>query len=520
MKTYKLSGETIDFLSDKIGETYKQCGCTNKEIYRAKLLLEEALLKYMSKFGEDIEINFRQYHVFNQTRFQVRILCPSFDPFTLEENPMAFMVKSIMSTFENGMPTWRYHNLGNEIVFSIYKRAKFGSLTKIGIGVAIASVLGIISRLTVPSSFLVPFVNDYLQPLANAYSGLFCVMAVLLTMFAITLSIVHVGDMNAAGEVGGKMLKRFCGTSALIIIAFTLPILPFFSYDSSNEYTIAAKSLYDVFVGFIPTNFVSPFLNFNSVHIMIIGAMFGFSLLAMGQKGDTLKEVFDECNIVAVFTNTFLNKYIFIYVALNVFSLIATSNLKDLAGAGRMVVAILIALFLLFDAFIAFGCIRTKMKLGEFIRFIMPTFLICLASANFGASFSTIVDSLLKKKVNGDVVSLSVNLGGVFFKPAATITVIFSTFFMASEFNVSISYVWVLISVIMSFVLVSAMPNIPGASVSVITLVYAQLGLPAEAVALMISINAILQFITVAIDTSCLQIETISFPNIDIGLDE
>ena len=101
MKTYKLSGETIDFLSDKIGETYKQCGCTNKEIYRAKLLLEEALLKYMSKFGEDIEINFRQYHVFNQTRFQVRILCPSFDP---------FITRTIVAVWRKGQ-FWRMPRL-------------------------------------------------------------------------------------------------------------------------------------------------------------------------------------------------------------------------------------------------------------------------------------------------------------------------------------------------------------------------------------------------------------------------
>ena len=53
------------------------------------------------------------------------------------------------------------------------------------------------------------------------------------------------------------------------------------------------------------------------------------------------------------------------------------------------------------------------------------------------------------------------------------------------------------------------MPNIPGASVSALTLLYAQLGLPAKALSLMIAINAALQFVTVAVDTWCLQSECI-----------
>ena len=256
METYKLTSETIDLISEKIGSTYTECGCTKKEIFRAKLLMEEALLKYRNKFGQDIEVNFIQYRIFGQIRFCVRLMCPSFDPFTLEENPMAFMIKSIMSTFENGMPTWKYRNLENEIVFSIHKKAKLGSLAKIGIGVAAAALLGVILRLLVPGDVLVPFVNNYIQPLTNAYAGLFCVMAVLMTMFAITLSIVHVGDMSAAGAVGGKMLRRFCGMSALCVVVLTIPILPFFDYVSGTEYSIAAKSLYDVFIGFIPISFM------------------------------------------------------------------------------------------------------------------------------------------------------------------------------------------------------------------------------------------------------------------------
>ncbi len=514
MDYYKLTYETIDMLSDKIGEMYENAGSTKKETYRAKLLLEEALLKYRSKLGEDIEVYYRSYRIFGQFRFSIRIKAPSFDPFTLEENPMSFMLQSIMSSFENGMPTWKYRNLENEVVFTVRKKAVIGNLAKIFIAVAVALVAGILCRIFIPNDSLTAFVNDYVNPISNAYSGLFCVMAVILTFMAIVLSIVHIGDMASVGALGGRIMRRFFAVSGIAVIICTLPIIPFFEITNSGAHINAAKSIYDILVGFIPTNLVSPFLNFNSVHIMIVGAMFGLSLLAMGQKGTNLAEIFDECNLVAVYSNNFLNKFIFIYVALNVFAIVTVSDFVQLAGAGKMVIAIVIAEIVLLIYYTINACIRSKIPLKKYIKTMMPATLVCLSSANFGAAFNSVFDALFSVDVDADTANLSVNLGSVFFQPACTIVFVFSSLFMAAEYNVEISPVWIIMSILLSIILVGSMPNIPGASVSVITLLYAQLGIPNEALALMITINAILQFFTVAIDAWCLQSEIICIDSI------
>ena len=295
--------------------------------------------------------------------------------------------------------------------------------------------------------------------------------------------------------------------SGIATIVLTLPILPFFSFNGTGTYNVAAKSLYDILIGFVPTNLVASFLDFNSIHIMIIGAMFGFSLLAMGQKGSTLTEVFDECNSVAGITNGFLNKFIFLYVALNLFSLITTSRFSEFASAGKMIAAIVVAEIILLIFYTVNACLKTKMPLGKFVKTVMPATLICLSSANLSAAFSTIISTLLGAGIDDDTVNLSLSLGSVFFQPACTVVFVFSSLFMASAYGVEISVTWLIVAIILSVILVGAMPNIPGASVSVIPLLYTQLGIPAGGVALMIAINAILQFLTVAIDAWCLQSE-------------
>ena len=507
MDTYKLNNETVDMLSEQLAKMYADVQSSKKEITRARLLMEELLLKYQSRFGEDIELTFRVYRVFGQYRFCVRLSAPAFDPFTLEENPMAFMLRSLLNDFEGNMPTWRYRNLENEIVFTARKKAAIGSLTKILLSALIALAAGAAARLTLPQDVLVSFAQGFVDPLADVYAGLFCVMAVLVSFFSICMSIVRIGDLEAVGALGGRAMRRYLLHSAAAVILLTLPVLPFFPLSGLGAFRVAAKSIYDILISFVPTNLVSPFLNFNSVHIMIIGAMFGFSLLTLGQKADNLVTVFSECNLVALVTNGYLNRFIFFYVALKTFTLTATQNFSQLASTGKIVAAILIAEAILVIFYTAFGCAKTGMRAPQFIRMLTPASLICLTSANLGAAFPTLFDSLFAYGMDGDGVNISANLGSIFFQPACTLTFILAPLFMADAYGIEISAAWLMMAILLAFVLVSAMPNVPGASVGVATLLFAQLGLPAEALSVMIALYAVLQFPTVAVDAWCLQSE-------------
>ena len=51
------------------------------------------------------------------------------------------------------------------------------------------------------------------------------------------------------------------------------------------------------------------------------------------------------------------------------------------------------------------------------------------------------------------------------------------------------------------------LPTIPGSAISGFTLMFAQLGLPKESLALIITLNALLDFFTVAVNGFCLQSE-------------
>ena len=72
-----------------------------------------------------------------------------------------------------------------------------------------------------------------------------------------------------------------------------------------------------------------------------------------------------------------------------------------------------------------------------------------------------------------------------------------------------ISVPWLIFAALLSVILTVAVPNVPGASASVYALLFTQLGLPAEALALMISVNAFLEFVMVAVNMYCMQGEIV-----------
>ena len=508
MEQYHLSNETIDLLSAELGRVYTENGCSRRDMLSAKLLLEESLLKYQAAFGADTALDVRIYRILGMTRVSIRISSPELDPFTSDENSAESIVRSVSSVIETGRPSWRFRRGANEIVFSVAKKKRIGNLSKLGIAVASALLVGILARLIFDGEALSTFVKAYLDPIADAYSGMFCVMAVLLTFLATVLSIVHIGDLTALGTISKRLMLRFTLIPLAIIVLFVTPMLPFFNLSGSGHISFATKTIYDILIDFIPTNLISPFLNFNSVQLMVVGAMFGFSLIVMGQRGETLLHLFDECNLVAVYTNEFLNRFIAIFVSLKVFSIITTSDFSKLAGAGKAVAAILLAELIMMAIGLVLLRVGTQTSPRKALKMLVPTMMITLSSANFGAGFSTMIDSILRFGVNDDTAGIVLNIGGVFFKPAFTLSFILSSLFMAAEYEVDISIAWVLVCVLLSIILGATMPNAPGASVAVIGLLFPSLGLPAEAVSLMVAIFAVLQFPTVAVDTWCLQCET------------
>ena len=80
---------------------------------------------------------------------------------------------------------------------------------------------------------------------------------------------------------------------------------------------------------------------------------------------------------------------------------------------------------------------------------------------------------------------------------------------MAENYGVSITPAWIVTMVIVTSLLSMAAPPIPGGALTCYTVMFTQLSIPMEAVAIAVAINSIIDFIMTANNLTCLQVEAV-----------
>lgn len=491
-----------------------------KEALRLRFLLEEILLQYRDHFPEDTGVSLRFSEIFSSFRVSVRIKCESLDPFRKEEGTEESVMGSLLANAESLRRGWRYRNLCNDVAFTIPKKRKLSQALAILIGIVCGIVLGVLCNALLPDA--APEIAERIvAPLTNAFIGLLCVMATLMCFCAITLGIVRFGDISTFSAVGKKMIKVFLLVSLALALFNTAWIVPWMFVGSSSGVSLELYSIFEILLSYVPNNILSPILEFNSAHIIFIGIMFGIAMLVMGHKADHLTELMDEVNTVAVLTNGYMDRFIPVYVGMMAFALITSGQITVLSGFFQLLAMVVLGELVTLLGYTLYLCFRLKVPVRSFFRKQLPAFMIGLSSASAGAEFNTALTTMIGALgVDADFAAFAYNLGGILFRPGYCIVFTSCSLFMASLYGVEVTWSWLLAAFLLSFILSVATPPVLGGATVCFSILFSQLGLPTEALTLVISLNAVFEFLTVAVNGYCLRSQIVlladSFDKLDV----
>ena len=98
---------------------------------------------------------------------------------------------------------------------------------------------------------------------------------------SIMSSICLIGDITNFTHIGSRVLKRYVGLILLMILvtAFVSNIFfPVFSLNISNSVSI--YELYNLLINIIPTNILLPFVDNETIKIVIVALFAGYCILA------------------------------------------------------------------------------------------------------------------------------------------------------------------------------------------------------------------------------------------------
>ena len=506
---FELKATEIDRIMDELDEVIASEPVERKDALRLKLILEETMLHYMESCPEGTTASLRFSHTFGTFRVSFKVEGDSMDPFSANDPLVTSVMGSLLANSDTLNRAWKYRGGANLVTFTLMRKRKIGLIVSILIGVASGIAAGFLIRAIMPGA-AGDIAERIVAPLTNAFVGLLCVMATLMCFAAIALGIVRLGDVSTFSTVGKKMIRSFLTVAFALTLVTAAFMVPGMRFGHSANMSLNFFDFFDILISFVPNNILTPILEFNSVHIIIIGIMFGVAMLHMGQKAERLTEIFDEVNIVAILSNSYLNRFIPAYVGLMVCGQILSGTYTALSGFVKLFLMVVIADLVTLAAYTAVVCIRLRVGPRTFIHKMLPSFLIGLSSASVGAVFMPAIDVLIGPMgVDTDFAPLAYNLGSILFRPGYCIVFTACSLFTAGMYGIEVTWSWVAAAFLLSFILSVATPPVMGGTTVCFSILFSQLGLSSQALALIISINAFFEFLTVAVNTYCLQSQII-----------
>ena len=503
---FNLTNQAIEVIVESISDFLRKYKVEQKEILRTTLALEDTLLNYQDAFGEKTVCSLKYVRRFGRIRIEVAINEENYNPFASgdEEDFSRILMSGI------GMaPVWQYRNGQNIVIYS-QKKKKPSQMVYIVAAVVLALVGGVLSKL-LPQNVQDLICSGILVPIYDTFLGLLNAVAGIMIFFSVVWGICGIGDVATLSNLGKRMIRRMLFMMTFLPMVFALCIMPLFHFQNEGtKGTIDLSGPFSMILGIIPDNMITPFTEGNFLQIIFIAAMVGIALLVLGNKTGLIVSFIEQANSVVQLILEVICSAISVVIFISLYSMIMNGSFSILLKAYKAPVFIFLGCLFAIMVYLCIICITIKVKPIVFIRKIMPSFLIGLTTASSSAAMTTTMETCEKQLgIDKKIVNFGIPLGQILFGTNSVTEFIVIAFCMAEIYSVTVSPVWIAMAIFTSVILTVATPPIPGGSVALCTILFTQLGLPLDGIAVAVAVDVIADFFITAAEIFCLQSELV-----------
>ncbi len=363
---------------------------------------------------------------------------------------------------------------------------------RIGIALVLGLVVGLVGG---------PTVADWLNPLGELLLRLLKFLIVPIVLFTLMVG-VNQANVASMGRVGRKLLGFYVLTSALAI-GVGLVVASAFAPGSGLELTSSASvavpenpGFVRVLLNIVPTNIIGAFAEPNLLGVIFTAIVFGIALLKL-RESDSHHEVGERVYGLVSGLNEMTMKVmagVLQYVPIGVFAIVAKTageqGADTILALGNMVVVLYIALA---AQMMVYGFLMriNGVRLADFFREARAPVATAFATQSSAGTLPLTLNAARRMGIPQRIYGFSLPLGATINMDGAGIRIAISAVFAANVVGMPLDFVTMLEIVLIGTLASIGTAGVPGAGIVMIATVFAQVGLPIETVALLVSIDAI-----------------------------
>ena len=361
------------------------------------------------------------------------------------------------------------------------------------------------------------------------FGGLFLnalkMVVVPLILSSIIVGVGNMASQGAFGRVGGKTLGFYLVTGLVSILTGLILVNIIAPGETESARALAAAlpdatqmmervegrgtgDLLEVIRRAVPSNIFQAALEVQLLALIFVGVVFGYFMSRLnGPAGETLRNFWVGVHDVMIMITMWIMRFAPIGVFALVGKTLIVSGFAALEALGLFFLTVLLALAVHFAVWLPlllrlFAGVAPYAYYGRVAPAQLTAFSTASSSATLPVSMNAAEQAGVSKRVTGFVLPLgaTVNMDGTALYECVVVIFIAQVYALVSgvEFGIAEQFIVVLLALLTSI----GVAGIPAASLVAIALILPAVGLPVEALAIVLAVDRILDMCRTAVNVT------------------
>lgn len=394
------------------------------------------------------------------------------------------------------------------------EKKKLSLTSKIFIGLIAGVICGVIFNLFVPASYVrdTIIIDGICYVIGNGFIKLMKMLVVPLVFCSLVCGASAIGDTKTLGKVGGKTIAFYLATTAIAVtvaISVAALIKPGIGLNmnliEAENVTVAEKtSAVDTLLDIIPDNPFSSLANGNMLQVIVFALIVGILLAKMGERAELVANFFSQFNdLMMEMTNlvmSFAPIGVFFMLTRTFANLGFDAFIPLLKYMGSVVLGLGVQCFVVYMILLF---VFTRLNPFKFIKKFFPVMAFAFSTSTSNATIPLNIETLEEKiGVSRKVSSFTIPLGATINMDGTSIMQGVAVVFAAQAYGINLGISGYLTVIATATLASIGTAGIPSVGLVTLTMVLSAVGLPVEAITLIMGIDRILDMLRTAVNVT------------------
>lgn len=511
------SMENLPGMVDFVKSSLEKCRLDKKQVMKTVLLAEDMLAELIQhRAADDSVVSIKTVCFFGKGALYLKCRGSSFE---LEDTPMGLndvlgeaenadedaVVRSIVRKNLQMTLSLDYLHSTNIVKIS-FDSSKYQQLTVTLSSMTVGILTGLILKNILSPGACSYISTNIFSTVSTMFLNAIKMIVGPLIFFSVASSVAGMGDMKSLGRLGGKVLLMYLFTSvAAIFLAYGLFLLVPMGDSSIARILMAGggteggglpsaepNSIWRVIQNIVPANFVGAFAGSNMLQLLFLAFLLGGISGMVGDSGAEIRHALEVVNVLFVKIATLIMKAIPVAIFCSMANLMMSISFSTLAAMLKWVAINYLGFAALL---VMYGILILVMARKNPFTFYRKYFEPITAAVVFNASAAALPSAMKscrdKLGVSHKIYTFSIPLGNAINMDGCCVMLMLTVLFFAKSFGVAISPGLLFSMMVSIYFLSVGTPGVPMGCLVCVALLFAQAGIPKEALSLIMGLYPI-----------------------------